>query len=216
MKSIQSHGCVIFSLGALLVVDAAQGVEAQTLANVYLALDNNLEIIPVLNKIDLPAADPERVRQEIEETIGLDCSDVVMASAKSGIGITDILESIVKKVPPPPAETSGPLRALIFDSYYDAYRGVVVFFRVVDGAISKGDKVRFLNSEAEHEVAEVGVMTPNQIPVETLRAGEVGYMWGNIKVRCLAVVMNRQKHRHLEHFSQQMFRMSWTLLLETR
>ena len=170
--------------GALLVVDAAQGIEAQTLANVYLALDNNLEIIPVLNKIDLPAADPDRVRQEIEETIGLDCSDIVLASAKAGIGITDILESIVKKVPPPPAETGGPFRALVFDSYYDAYRGVVVLFRVVDGSIKKGDKVRFLNSQAEHEVAEIGVMTPNQIPVDQLRAGEVGYIWGNIKVGC--------------------------------
>jgi translation elongation factor EF-4 len=164
------------------VVDAAQGIEAQTLANVYLALDNNLEIIPVLNKIDLPAADPDRVKQEIEETIGLDCSDIVLASAKAGIGIVDILEAIVKKIPPPPADTGGPFRALIFDSYYDSYRGVVVLFRVVDGAICKGDKVRFLASQAEHEVAEVGVMTPNQIPVQTLRAGEVGYMSGNIKV----------------------------------
>lgn len=167
--------------GALLVVDAAQGVEAQTLANVYLALENDLEIIPVLNKIDLPAAEPERVAAEIEETIGLDCSDIVMASAKAGIGIEDILEAIVKKVPPPAASTGGPMRALIFDSYYDSYRGIVVFFRVVDGEIKKGDKVRFLASEAEHEVAEVGVMQPNQVPVESLRAGEVGYLWGNIK-----------------------------------
>jgi len=163
------------------VVDAAQGIEAQTLANVYLALENNLEIIPVLNKIDLPAADPDRVREEIEQTIGLDCSDVVLASAKAGIGIDDILESIVKKVPPPASATGGPFRALIFDSYYDPYRGIVVFFRVVDGAVKKGDKVRFLASQAEHEISEVGVMQPNQVPVEQLRAGEVGYLWGNIK-----------------------------------
>jgi GTP-binding protein LepA len=167
--------------GALLVVDASQGIEAQTLANVYLALENNLEIIPVLNKIDLPAADPERVAEEIEQTIGLDCSDIVHASAKAGIGIEQILERIVKHVPPPPAATGGPFRALIFDSYYDAYRGVVVFFRVVDGQVSTGDKVRFLASDAEHEVTQVGIMQPNQVPVDTLRAGEVGYIWGNIK-----------------------------------
>ena len=167
--------------GALLVVDASQGIEAQTLANVYLALENDLEIIPVLNKIDLPAADPDRVAEEIETTIGLDCTDIVKASAKSGIGIEDILESIVQQVPPPPEATGGPFRALIFDSYYDAYKGVVVFFRVVDGEISKNDKIRFLASEAELEISEVGFMTPNQVPVDTLRAGEVGYLWGNIK-----------------------------------
>lgn len=162
-------------------MDASQGIEAQTLANVYLALDNNLEIIPVLNKIDLPAADPARVAAEIEETIGLDCSDIVYASAKAGIGIEDILESIVRKVPPPKADVNKPFRALIFDSYYDSYRGVVVFFRVVDGAVNKGDKVRFMASGAEHEVNEVGVMTPQQVQVGTLRAGEVGYICGSIK-----------------------------------
>ncbi|GAX09649.1 hypothetical protein FisN_19Lh113 [Fistulifera solaris] len=167
--------------GALLVVDASQGIEAQTLANVYLALENDLEVIPVLNKIDLPAAEPERVALEIEETIGLDCSDIVHASAKAGIGIEDILESIVQKVPPPPAATGGPFRALIFDSYYDAYRGVIVFFRVVDGEINSGDKVRFLASAAEHDVSEIGIMQPNQVPTQALRAGEVGYLWGNIK-----------------------------------
>jgi GTP-binding protein LepA len=167
--------------GALLVVDASQGIEAQTLANVYLALENNLEIIPVLNKIDLPAADPDRVAEEIEQTIGLDCSDIVHASAKAGIGIQDILERIVRNVPAPPAGTGGPFRALIFDSYYDAYRGVVVFFRVVDGQVATGDKVRFLASSAEHEVTQVGVMQPNEVPVPLLRAGEVGYLWGNIK-----------------------------------
>ena len=147
----------------------------------YLALENNLEIIPVLNKIDLPAADPDRVKEEIEATIGLDCSDIVLCSAKTGIGIEDILENIVEHVPPPAASTGGPFRALIFDSYYDSYRGVIVFFRVVDGQVSKGDSVRFLASAAEHDVTEVGVMTPNQVPVETLRAGEVGYLCGSIK-----------------------------------
>lgn len=167
--------------GALLVVDAAQGIEAQTLANVYLALENDLEIIPVLNKIDLPAADPDRVKEEIEETIGLDCSDIVKASAKAGIGIEDILESIVEKVPPPVADTEKPFRALIFDSYFDSYRGVIVFFRVVDGEVKKGDKIRFLASGAQHDITEVGVMTPNQVPMESLKAGEVGYLVGSIK-----------------------------------
>jgi len=134
-----------------------------------------------LNKIDLPAADPDRVAQEIEETIGLDCSDIVHASAKSGIGIDDILESIVQKIPPPKADMNLPLRALIFDSVYDSYRGVIVFFRVVDGQVKKGDKVRFMNSKAEHEVTEVGVMTPKQVQVDDLRAGEVGYICGSIK-----------------------------------
>ena len=135
----------------------------------------------MLNKIDLPAADPERVTEEIETTIGLDASDAVMASAKTGVGINDILESIVQKVPPPPASTGGPFRALIFDSLYDAYRGVIVFFRVVDGQVKKGDKVRFMASMAEHEVTEVGVMEPNQVPVSSLQAGEVGYICGSIK-----------------------------------
>jgi len=167
--------------GALLVVDSSQGIEAQTLANVYLALENDLEIIPVLNKVDLPAADPDRVRDEIETTIGLDASEAVLASAKSGIGIEDILESIVEKIPAPPASTGGPFRALIFDSYYDAYKGVIVFFRVVDGEVKKGDKVRFLASGAEHDVTEVGIMTPKQVPIASLRAGEVGYICGSIK-----------------------------------
>ena len=156
-------------------------VSYKTLANVYLALENELEIIPVLNKIDLPAADPDRVAAEIEETIGLDCTDIVKASAKSGIGIEDILESIVEKVPPPKADCDKPFRALIFDSYYDSYRGVVVFFRVVDGQVNKGDKIRFMASSAEHDVTEIGVMTPQQVPVDTLRAGEVGYICGSIK-----------------------------------
>jgi len=170
--------------GALLVVDASQGIEAQTLANVFLALENDLEILPVLNKIDLPAADPDRVREEIEETIGLETDNIVMASAKSGIGIQDILEGIVKYIPPPSYNSSEKehFRALIFDSLYDAYRGVIVFCRVMNGGeIKKGDKVRFLASAVEHEVVEVGVMMPQQVPVTSLRPGEVGYICAAIK-----------------------------------
>lgn len=167
--------------GALLVVDASQGVEAQTLANVYLALENDLEIITVLNKIDLPAADPERVKREIEEVIGLDCSDAVMASAKSGIGIDEILEEIVAKVPAPPATADKPLRALIFDSYYDPYRGVIVMFKVMDGSVNKGDTVRFMNTKCEYQIDELGVLAPSQLQVETLFAGEVGWLSGSIK-----------------------------------
>jgi len=167
--------------GALLVVDASQGVEAQTLANVYLALENDLEIISVLNKIDLPGADPERVAGEIEEIIGLDCSDAIHASAKEGIGITDILEAIVEKVPPPQDTVDQSLRALIFDSYYDAYRGVIVYFRVMDGALKKGDRVRFMASTKEYQIDELGILSPNQIQVEELHAGEVGYLAAAIK-----------------------------------
>jgi GTP-binding protein LepA len=167
--------------GALLVVDASQGVEAQTLANVYLALENDLEIIPVLNKIDLPGADPERVAGEIEEIIGLDCSDAIHASAKEGIGISEILEAIVEKVPPPQDTVDAPLRALIFDSYYDAYRGVIVYFRVMDGTVKKGDRVRFMASKKEYQIDELGVLSPNQIQVEELHAGEVGYLAAAIK-----------------------------------
>ena len=167
--------------GALLVVDASQGVEAQTMANVYLALDNNLEIIPVINKIDLPAADPQKVIEEVENTIGLDCTGAIRCSAKTGLGIEDILESIVKYLPPPKGDCSKPLRALIFDSYYDSYRGVVVFFRVIDGEIKKGDKIFFMNSKMEYEVLEVGVMTPKQVKVDVLHAGEVGFMSAAIK-----------------------------------
>jgi len=167
--------------GALLVVDASQGVEAQTLANVYLALENNLEIIPVLNKIDLPGAEPDRVAGEIEEIIGLDCSDAIQASAKEGIGIIDILEAIVEKVPPPQDTVDEPLRALIFDSYYDAYRGVIVYFRVMDGTVKKGDRVRFMVSHKEYQIDELGILSPNQIQVEALHAGEVGYLAAAIK-----------------------------------
>ncbi len=167
--------------GALLVVDASQGVEAQTLANVYLALENDLEIIPVLNKIDLPGAEPERVAQEIEDVVGLDCSDIIKASAKAGIGIEDILESIVHLVPPPQDTVDEPLRALIFDSYYDAYRGVIVYFRVMDGKVRKGDRVRLMASGKEYEIDELGVLSPTQIQVEELHAGEVGYFAAAIK-----------------------------------
>jgi GTP-binding protein LepA len=167
--------------GALLVVDASQGVEAQTLANVYLALENNLEIIPVLNKIDLPSAEPERIAQEIEEVVGLDCSHIIKASAKAGIGIEEILEAIVHLVPPPRDTVEQPLRALIFDSYYDAYRGVIVYFRVMDGQVKKGDRIRLMASGKEYEIDELGVLSPNQIPVDELHAGEVGYLAAAIK-----------------------------------
>ncbi len=167
--------------GALLIVDASQGVEAQTLANVYLALEHNLEIIPVLNKVDLPGAEPERVRAEIEEIIGLDCSKAILASAKEGIGITDILEAVVELVPPPADTVAQPLRALIFDSYYDSYRGVIVYFRVVDGSVQKGDKVRMMASKKEYQIDELGVLSPTQVQVDELHAGEVGYFAASIK-----------------------------------
>lgn len=167
--------------GALLVVDASQGVEAQTLANVYLALEHNLEIIPVLNKIDLPGAEPERVKQEIEDIIGLDCSNAILASAKEGIGIDEILESIVHLIPPPQDTVEQPLRALIFDSYYDSYRGVIVYFRVMDGTVKKGDRIRLMATGKEFEIDELGVLTPTQVQVEALHAGEVGYFAAAIK-----------------------------------
>ncbi len=167
--------------GALLVVDASQGVEAQTLANVYLALEHDLEIIPVLNKIDLPGADPDRIKQEIEDIIGLDCSSAILASAKEGIGVDEILESIVYLVPPPQDTVEKPLRALIFDSYYDSYRGVIVYFRVMDGALQKGDRVRLMASKREYDIDELGVLSPNQQPVDVLHAGEVGYFSAAIK-----------------------------------
>ncbi|KAM0823456.1 hypothetical protein ACQ4PT_070862 [Festuca glaucescens] len=158
--------------GALLVVDASQGVEAQTLANVYLALESNLEIIPVLNKIDLPGAEPDRIAQEIEEIIGLDCSNAIRCSAKEGIGITEILDAIVTKVPPPQDTLKSPLRALIFDSYYDPYRGVIVYFRVIDGSIKKGDKICFMANKKEYVADEIGVLSPNQMEADELHAGE--------------------------------------------
>lgn len=167
--------------GALLVVDSSQGVEAQTLANVYLALENNLEIIPILNKIDLPGSEPERVANEIEEVVGLDCTGIIKASAKAGIGVDEILESIVHLVPPPTDTVDKPLRALIFDSYYDPYRGVIVYFRVMDGTVKTGDRVRLMASGKEYEIDELGVLSPNQIQVDSLHAGEVGYLAAAIK-----------------------------------
>jgi GTP-binding protein LepA len=167
--------------GAVLVVDAAQGIEAQTLANVYLAIDNDLEIIPVINKIDLPSADPERVRQEIEDVIGLDASEAVLASAKAGIGIEEILEQIVEKIPAPVGDPDAPLKALIFDSLYDAYRGVVAYIRVVEGRVKVGDKVRMMATGKEFEVTEVGVFTPKPIPSGELSVGDVGFLTAAIK-----------------------------------
>ncbi|CAJ1227591.1 elongation factor 4 1 [Levilactobacillus zymae] len=167
--------------GAVLVVDAAQGVEAQTLANVYLALDDNLEIVPVINKIDLPSADPDKVKKEIEDVIGLDASDAVLASAKQGIGIEDLLEQIVAKVPAPSGDLDAPLKALVFDSVYDDYRGVVLSVRVYDGTVQPGDKIRMMNSETEYEVTEVGVNSPNPLSRDYLIAGDVGYITASIK-----------------------------------
>nr|MDH3098997.1 translation elongation factor 4 [Bacillus velezensis] len=167
--------------GAILVVDAAQGIEAQTLANVYLALDNDLEILPVINKIDLPSAEPERVRQEVEDVIGLDASDAVLASAKAGIGIEDILEQIVEKVPAPAGDPEAPLKALIFDSLYDAYRGVVAYIRVVEGTVKPGQKIKMMATGKEFEVTEVGVFTPKATPTDELTVGDVGFLTAAIK-----------------------------------
>ena len=167
--------------GAILVVDAAQGIEAQTLANVYLALDNDLEILPVINKIDLPSADPERVRQEIEDVIGLDASEAVLASAKAGIGIEDILEQVVEKVPAPQGDPDAPLRALIFDSVYDPYRGVVAYIRIIEGTVKPGDKIKMMATGKEFEVIEAGVFTPRATNREELTVGDVGYLTAAIK-----------------------------------
>jgi GTP-binding protein LepA len=167
--------------GAILVVDAAQGVEAQTLANVYLAIENNLTIIPVLNKIDLPSADPEGVRRQIEETVGLDCTDIIQASAKEKIGITEILESIVAKVPPPNADRSLTPRGLIFDSWFDAYQGVVILVRMMDGSIKKGDKIKFMATDRDYEVLRMGKFRPLPEPRDVLDAGEVGFIICGIK-----------------------------------
>ena len=167
--------------GALLVVDASQGVEAQTLANVYMALENDLEIIPVLNKVDLPGADPERIKEEIEAIIGLDTSTALTCSAKTGLGVPEILQSVVDRIPPPSAALDEPTRALIFDSYYDAYRGVIVYFRVISGRISVKDKVLLMASNKSYEPDEIGVMAPDQVQVDELHAGEVGYLAASIK-----------------------------------
>lgn len=167
--------------GAILVVDASQGVEAQTLANVYLAIENNLEVIPVLNKIDLPAADPEGVKRQIEDAIGLDASEAILASAKEMKGIEDILEAVVAKVPPPVADREKPLRALIFDSWFDSYQGVVTLVRVVDGTVKTGDKIKFMATDKEYEVLKLGVFAPYASHLETLDAGEVGFVICGIK-----------------------------------
>lgn len=167
--------------GAILVVDAAQGIEAQTLANVYLALENDLEIIPVINKIDLPSADPDRVRQEIEDVIGLDASDAILCSAKEGIGIKEILEAIVQKVPAPKGDANAPLQALIFDSLYDAYRGALSYVRVVEGTLRNDMKIRMMANGKEFEVTELGVFAPSMKQVKELLPGEVGYVAASIK-----------------------------------
>ena len=167
--------------GAILVVDASQGIEAQTLANTYLALDNDLEILPVINKIDLPSADIERTKKEIEEIIGLDCSDAPCISAKSGLNVEDVLEGIVKYLPAPKGDVNKPLKALVFDSYYDSYRGVVTFICLKDGCVKVGDQVKFMQADTIYEVTEVGVKTPNEVKRDKLEAGEVGYMCASIK-----------------------------------
>lgn len=167
--------------GALLVVDAAQGIEAQTLANVYLALENDLEIIPVINKIDLPSAEPDRVKQEIEDVIGLDASDAILASAKSGLGVEDILEAIVKRIPPPRGADEKPLKSLIFDSKFDSYKGAIPYIRIFDGRVGKGTNIKMMSSGKVFEITEVGVFTPGMTIVDELRAGQVGYVAGSIK-----------------------------------
>ncbi|MEO0348050.1 MAG: translation elongation factor 4, partial [Pseudomonadota bacterium] len=167
--------------GALLVVDASQGVEAQTLANVYLAIDNNLEIVPVLNKIDLPAAEPERVKQQIEEVIGLDTSGAIAASAKSGLGIEDVLEAVVNNVPAPTGELASPLKALLVDSWYDTYLGVIILVRVIDGELKAGQQIKMMASDATHQVDQVGVFTPKKVKLPVLKAGDIGFITAGIK-----------------------------------
>ena len=167
--------------GALLIVDASQGVEAQTLANAYLAVEHNLEMIPVINKIDLPAAEPEKTKEQIEDAIGLDCSEAILASAKEGIGTKEILEAIVKKIPPPTGEDDKPLKALIFDSWFDNYQGVIVLVRVFDGTVRAGKKIKMMATGNEFEVAQVGIFTPKMQPSEELSSGEVGYIIAGIK-----------------------------------
>ena len=167
--------------GAILVVDAAQGVEAQTLANVYLALDQNLEILPVINKIDLPSARPDEIKTEIEDIIGLDASDAPMISAKDGLNIEDVLEAVVKHIPAPQGDENEPLKALNFDSYYDSYKGVIAYIRVFDGTVKKGDEILMMNTNKKFEVVETGIISPNHMPVDQLSAGDVGYIAASIK-----------------------------------
>ncbi len=182
--------------GGLLVVDASQGVEAQTLANVYLAIDQNLEVFPVLNKIDLPGAEPERIKQEIEEIIGLDASDAVEASAKEGIGIHEILEAIVAKVPPPAGDAQAPLKALIFDSWYDSYQGVIMLVRIFEGTLKKGDKIKLMASGRSHEVLKLGAFSPHPVEFQEMAAGEVGFVIAGIKVLQDAKVGDTVTHFH--------------------
>ena len=174
--------------GAILVVDATQGVEAQTLANSYLAIDNNLAILPVINKVDLPSAEPERVRDQIENVIGLDASHAVLASAKAGIGVAEILERIVTDIPPPKGDADGPTRAMLFDSWYDSYRGVVCLVKMVDGELKRGQKVKFLSTGREYEITEMGIFTPKPKAIQSLGVGEVGFFSANIKDIVLAKI----------------------------
>ncbi|PKM84781.1 MAG: elongation factor 4 [Firmicutes bacterium HGW-Firmicutes-11] len=167
--------------GALLVVDATQGVEAQTLANVYLALEENLSILPIINKIDLPSAQPEEAKHEIEDVIGIDAQHAPLISAKEGINIEEVLEAIITEIPPPSGDPDGKLKALIFDSFYDNYRGVVIYTRIFDGKLQKGDVIRLMNTKKKYEVTEVGVFAPGPVPIDVLRAGEVGYICASIK-----------------------------------
>ncbi len=167
--------------GALLVVDASQGVEAQTLANTYLAIENDLELVPVLNKIDLPSAEPERIKEQIENIVGLDASEAVLTSAKTGLGVDEVLEAIVAKVPPPKGDRNAPLKALIFDSWYDSYRGVIVLYRIIDGTIRKGTKIKFFNTGREYLVETIGVNRPKATPINELGPGEVGFLTASIK-----------------------------------
>lgn len=167
--------------GALLIVDASQGVEAQTLANTYLAIDNDLELLPVLNKIDLPSAEPDRIKEQIENIIGLDASEAVLASAKTGVGVEEILEQIVAKIPAPKGDPNAPLKALIFDSWYDSYRGVIVLFRIIEGTIKKGTKIKFFNTGREYLVETIGVNRPRPTPIDSLSVGEVGFLTASIK-----------------------------------
>jgi GTP-binding protein LepA len=167
--------------GAILVVDAAQGIEAQTLANVYLALDQDLEIIPVINKIDLPGARPEEIKKEIEDVIGLDCEDAPLISAKDGVNIDDVLRAVVEKTPSPRGDKDKNLKALIFDSYYDSYKGVIALVRIFDGSVKKGDIIKIMSNNKKFEVTEVGIMAPKQVPIDSLEAGDVGYIAASIK-----------------------------------
>src|SRR5947207_7294427 len=167
--------------GSLLVVDASQGVEAQTLANVYQAIDNNHEVVPVLNKVDLPAAEPEKVRQQIEDVIGLDASNAILISAKTGLNVPEVLESIVTRLPPPKGDRDAPLKALLVDSWYDSYLGVVVLLRIVDGVLRRGQRIRMMGTGAAYEVDRVGVFTPKMVDVDELGPGEIGFRTASIK-----------------------------------